>query len=75
MVFGTSTEFLKTYRLKGLDGLPPLESFQPAQDVVETALEKIDAKQDIDVEALIAQKPDDIHKPASSSSDEVIEDN
>ena len=73
MVFGTSSEFLKTYRLKGLDSLPPLESFQPAQDVMEQALEKIDAKQDIDVEALIAQKPDDIHKPVSSSANEDAE--
>lgn len=73
MVFGTSTEFLKTYRLKSLESLPPLESFQPAQDVMEQALEKIDAKQDIDVESLIAHKPDDIDKPVSSSANEEVE--
>ncbi|MFK7825488.1 MAG: SMC-Scp complex subunit ScpB [Oligoflexales bacterium] len=73
MVFGTSTEFLKTYRLKSLESLPPLDSFQPAQDVMEQALEKIDAKQEIDVEALITQKPDGIHKPVSSSANEEVE--
>ena len=73
MVFGTSNEFLKTYRLKNLENLPPLDSFQPAQDVMEQALEKIDAKQDIDVEALITQKPDGMHTPVSSSANEEVE--
>ena len=53
MVFGTTEEFLKVYRFGSLKDLPPLESFQPAQDVIGKALDKIEAKQDVDVDELI----------------------
>lgn len=53
MVFGTTDEFLKVYRFSSLKDLPPLESFQPAQDVIGKALDKIEAKQDVDVDELI----------------------
>ena len=42
MTFGTTDEFLRTYGLSELGDLPPLESFQPAFDAVNSALEKIE---------------------------------
>ncbi len=41
MLFGTTEHFLRVFQISKLSDLPPLESFQPAQDLVSKALEKI----------------------------------
>ena len=41
MLFGTTEHFLRVFQISNLSDLPPLESFQPAQDVVGNALEKL----------------------------------
>lgn len=53
MLFGTSQEFLKVYRLKSLNSLPPLDSFQPPRENMEQAIEKIKTKQDITSDELL----------------------
>ena len=56
MIFGTTDEFLKIYRLNSLEELPPLESFQPVKDRMKSALEKIGSDNKIDVEEIIKNK-------------------
>ena len=41
MLFGTSDEFLRVYKLNSIKDLHPLDSFQPCQSSVENAFEKI----------------------------------
>ena len=41
MLFATTQEFLRVYGLQKISDLPPLESFQPSQDLVRSALDKI----------------------------------
>jgi segregation and condensation protein B len=41
MLFATTEEFLRVYGLQKITDLPPLESFQPSQDLVRSALDKI----------------------------------
>lgn len=45
MVFGTTDEFLRVYRLNSLSQLPPLESFQPDPNTIEKAFSKIETMQ------------------------------
>lgn len=45
MIFGTTDEFLRVFKLKNLKDLAPLESFQPSRDVMENALDKISGNQ------------------------------
>ena len=56
MIFGTSIEFLKTYRLKSLSQLPPLESFQPSPETLEKAIQTMDKPDGVDVEELLIPK-------------------
>ena len=42
MVFGTTDEFLAVFRLESLKELPPISSFQPPQDMLQSAEEQID---------------------------------
>ena len=44
MLFGTTEEFLHTYRLLSLDELPPLEAFQPKLGEMRSALSAITEK-------------------------------
>jgi segregation and condensation protein B len=41
MLFATTDEFLRVYGLQKISDLPPLESFQPSQDLVKSAFDKI----------------------------------
>lgn len=54
MLFGTTDEFLKVFRLRSLRELPSLESFQPAPDMVKEANQNIDGQKAVDVEPFIA---------------------
>ena len=44
MLFGTTSEFLRVFSLKSIQELPPIESFQPTQDTISDAFEKISSK-------------------------------
>jgi segregation and condensation protein B len=55
MLFGTSDEFLKVFNLSSIKDLPPLEAFQPAREVMQSAGEKLDEATDlVDIEEFIA---------------------
>ena len=43
MMFGVTDEFLKVFQLGSINDLPPLESFQTPQDILEAAEQKISA--------------------------------
>jgi segregation and condensation protein B len=53
MMFGTTEEFLRTYRIRALSELPPLEAFQPKVGEIRAALssiaEKDEDKGEIDI--------------------------
>jgi segregation and condensation protein B len=44
ILFGTTDEFLQIYSLQSLNDLPPLESFQPSNDLVNAGMDLIDEK-------------------------------
>ncbi len=51
MVFGTTDEFLAVFRLNSLSELPPISSFQPPQDMLQSAedqFEDADSEDDFD---------------------------
>jgi segregation and condensation protein B len=56
MLFGTTDQFLTVFNLSSIKDLPPLESFQPAREMVQGAMERLeDAADDlVDVEEYIA---------------------
>ena len=55
MLFGTTDDFLKVFNLSSIKDLPPLESFQPAREVMQTAGERLDEGTDlVDIEEFIA---------------------
>lgn len=41
MLFGTTETFLRVFQISKLSELPPLDSFQPSQELVKNAMEKI----------------------------------
>ena len=43
MLFGTTDEFCKIFQIGSLKELPPLDAFQPENEQIRTALEKIEA--------------------------------
>ncbi len=53
MLFATTDEFLRVYRLNGLADMPPLESFQPSQDMIRGAMESLSGQAPVDVEVFI----------------------
>lgn len=53
MMFGTTDEFLRVYQLRSLDDLPPLEAFQPSNDVVKSALGKLKLDQSDEIGSII----------------------
>jgi segregation and condensation protein B len=62
MMFGTSAEFLRVFRLSSLNELPPLSAFQPAPELMTEAMQRLDnASDDVDVNEFIddpeAEKP------------------
>jgi segregation and condensation protein B len=60
MMFGVTDEFLKIFQLGSINDLPPLESFQTPQDVIDAANQKItdfEAEQSgVDTEQFIADE-------------------
>lgn len=70
MVFGTTDEFLKIFRINSVNDLPPLSSFQPAPDLIAQAQEMLAQREDmVDVEPYIA----DMEKPAALVSGGVLD--
>ncbi len=59
MIFGTTDQFLTVFNLSSIKDLPSLESFQPARDMVQGAMERIEGAVDlVDVEQYIADNTD-----------------
>jgi segregation and condensation protein B len=60
MMFGVTDEFLKVFQLGSINDLPPLESFQTPQDILEAANQKIldfEAEQEgVDTEKFIGDE-------------------
>lgn len=78
MLFATTTEFLKVFRLKSLEDLPPLAAFQPPSEGVSEALDLADkGEQEVDVEGFIgdsSQDATDVSKGLHGLSGEFEED-
>ncbi len=54
MMFGTSTEFLRVFRLNSLSDLPPLAAFQPSPELMVEAMNRLDEpREEVDVEAFL----------------------
>lgn len=49
MMFGTSPEFLRVFRINSLDDLPPLSAFQPAPETMDEAESRLDIGEEVDV--------------------------
>jgi segregation and condensation protein B len=57
MLFGTTAEFMRVFRIQTLNDLPPLSAFQPASEAMIDAFQKIDRPDlDIDVEDFIGDE-------------------
>jgi segregation and condensation protein B len=50
MMFGTSPEFLRVFRINSLDDLPPLSAFQPAPETMAEAENRLDLGEEVDVD-------------------------
>ena len=48
MIFGTTDEFLRVFSLKKLSDLKPLDAFQPAPEVLETANREMTSEKELD---------------------------
>lgn len=56
MVFGTTDEFLRVFRLGSLEELPSLDSFQTDPELIKTAMEKLNSEEAVSVEGFIADE-------------------
>jgi segregation and condensation protein B len=71
MLFGTTDDFLKVFNLSSVKDLPPLEAFQPARDMVQGAMEKLeDPNALIDVEEYIADNTGGEYEALEPDADE-----
>ena len=68
MIFGTTAEFLKIFRLNGLDELPPLQSFQPPREMIDAAMAQLGPADDVDLEDYVG----DDSQPAPEFSEGLI---
>jgi segregation and condensation protein B len=50
MMFGTSPEFLRVFRINSLDDLPPLSAFQPAPETMAEAENRLDLGDEVNVD-------------------------
>ncbi|HYX36810.1 MAG TPA: SMC-Scp complex subunit ScpB [Oligoflexus sp.] len=50
MMFGTSPEFLRVFRINSLDDMPPLSAFQPAPETMAEAESRLDLGEEVDVD-------------------------
>ena len=65
MMFGTSSEFLRVFRIQSLSDLPPLSAFQPAADVMAEAMHRLEqGDHEVDVETFI-EDPEQEHPDVS----------
>ncbi len=60
MVFGTTDEFLRVFRLGSLEELPSLDSFQTDPELIKTAMSKLESEEAISVEGFIADDGKDV---------------
>lgn len=58
MLFGTTPYFLEVFRLNAIQDLPPLSAFQPAQETMAEAMNKLENEEAVDVEGFIADRED-----------------
>lgn len=73
MMFGTTAEFLRVFRLPTLNDLPPLSAFQPSPDMMSEALQKLEGQdEEVEVEEFIGDASKD--KPEVSEGLENISD-
>lgn len=71
MMFGTTAEFLRVFRLQTLSDLPPLSAFQPSPDMMSEALQKLEGQDEaVEVEEFIGDASKD--KPEVSEGLENI---
>ncbi len=54
MLFGTTSEFLKIFRVNSLKDLPPLESFQPPPELLKEASQAVEEIAPVDIEQFIS---------------------
>lgn len=73
MLFCTSDDFLKVFNLSSIKDLPPLESFQPAREMVQGAMERISDGPDdmVDIEQYISANTggEDLETPSLAGED------
>jgi segregation and condensation protein B len=53
MIFATTDEFLRVYRLNSLADLPPIEAFQPSQDMIQGAMQSLAGHVPVDVDTFM----------------------
>ena len=53
MMFGTSPEFLRVFRISSLDDLPPLSAFQPVPETMSEAEDRLELGEEVDVDDFI----------------------
>jgi segregation and condensation protein B len=69
MMFGTSPEFLRVFRINSLDDLPPLSAFQPAPETMAEAENRLDLGEEVDVDEFM----DDPESDAPTVSEGLVE--
>ena len=73
MLFGTTAEFLKVFRIDSLEQLPPLASFQPSPETAEASLQE--PTEPVDVEEFIGDEEEETHEVSEGlTSDPTEED-
>jgi len=71
MMFGTSPEFLRVFRIGSLDDLPPLSAFQPAPETMAEAESRLDLGEEVDVDEFM-DDPEAEEPTVSEGLDETI---
>jgi len=69
MLFGTTEDFLRVFTLSSLKDLPPLESFQPATELIQAAMSQLDGAgaESVAVEPFVG----DSERPVPELADEI----
>jgi segregation and condensation protein B len=65
MLFGTTDEFLAVFGIRSLEELPPLQSFQPASETLQQALDELDElEREVDIEEFVGDESE-VHPEVS----------
>jgi len=56
MLFGTTAEFLKVFRISSTEELPSLQSFQPSMETMNEALKQLDGPESVDIEQFVGDE-------------------